>query len=229
LLDTVNNYPKMKRLFTLLVLISIGCNLSTYAQVDSTATEAQPATPEQPQQTAEPTTQGSKGGPAKGYKEAKAIQNRIFFGGGLGLQFGSVTYIEVSPIVGYRVTEKLSAGAGLRYIYSKYNDDYFSNLSRGYETSIYGWSVFGRYFIIPNLFAHAEFEMLNLEVPTGISSTGEYKLDRDWISSTFVGGGYAQPLGGRSAILLSVLWNLTEETYTPYSNPLFRVGITVGL
>ncbi len=154
------------------------------------------------------------------------FKDRVYFGGGLGLQFGSVTYVEVSPIIGYRVTKKLNAGVGLKYIYWKYDDDF---LKYSYESSIYGGSVFSSYYFIPNLFGHVEFEMINLEVPANVSSTGEYKLKRDWIANTFVGGGYAQPLGGRSAIMIMLLWNLTEEQYTPYSNPVIRIGINVGI
>jgi len=186
----------------------------------STDTQAGQTTDYSPQEANQQRNQQSSRNNAGSFKD------RLYFGGSLGLQFGNVTYIEVSPIVGYRVTEKLRTGVGLRYIYYKYDDDF---LIRAYESSIYGGSIFGSYYILPNLFAHVEFEMLNLDVPNNVSNNGDYNLVREWIASTMVGGGYAQSLGGRSALTIMLLWNLTEEQYTPYSNPVIRVGINVGL
>ena len=34
---------------------------------------------------------------------------RLFFGGNFGLTFGNFTFINVSPVVGYRLTDKFSA------------------------------------------------------------------------------------------------------------------------
>ena len=52
-------------------------------------------------------------------KERKPFKDRIYFGGNLGLQFGNQTYIDISPLIGYKVTEKFSAGFGVTYIYYK--------------------------------------------------------------------------------------------------------------
>ena len=45
--------------------------------------------------------------------------DRIFFGGNFGMQFGTITNIEVSPLVGYHITPRLSAGVGTRFEYFK--------------------------------------------------------------------------------------------------------------
>ena len=50
--------------------------------------------------------------------------DRLWFGGGIGFGFGDVDYVEVSPIVGYSATEKLSVGGGITYRYR--NDDRFA-------------------------------------------------------------------------------------------------------
>lgn len=155
------------------------------------------------------------------------LRDRFFFGGSLGLQFGSSTYIDVSPLVGFKVTEKLHAGLGLTYIYYKVKDSYYNY---EYETSSYGGRVFGRYYILQNLFGHVEFEILNMEVPAEVGGTGSGNFDyvRDNITSLMVGGGYAQPIGSNAALTLMILWNLTEEQYSPYQNPIFRVGFSAG-
>ncbi len=153
------------------------------------------------------------------------LRDRFFFGGSLGLQFGNYTYVDVSPLVGYKITEKLHAGIGLTYIYYKVNDQYYGK----YETSSYGGRVFGRYYILDNLFGHIEYEILNMEVPDGLNTSGQYDvLVRENITSLMVGGGYAQPIGSNAALTLMILWNLTEEQYSPYQNPIFRIGFSAG-
>ena len=160
-------------------------------------------------------------------KERTPFKDRIFFGGNLGLQFGSATYVDVSPLVGYKITEKFHAGLGATYIYFKYKDTY-NNLS--YETSIYGGRVFGSYYFLENLFGHAEYEVLNMDIPKAITvgNSVSYKYVRENVGSVLIGGGYAQRIGSNAAIILMVLWNLNDQPYSPYVNPIFRLGFSAG-
>ncbi len=178
-------------------------NLSSFAQTDAPASS----------------------GYEKEERPSSPLKDRFFFGGSLGLQFGSATYIDVSPLVGYKITEKFHAGVGVTYIYYKVKDSYYNY---AYETSIYGGRVFSRYYFLENLFGHAEFEVLNMDVPREISGSGNFDYVRDNITSVMVGGGYAQPIGTNAALMLMILWNLTEEQYSPYQNPIFRVGFSAG-
>jgi len=155
-------------------------------------------------------------------KEKPSFRDKIFFGGGLGLQFGNVTLVDVSPIIGYRVTERFHTGIGLTYSY--YNDKRFAT---DIDYSAYAGSVFTRFFITESLFAHAEVEALNTEIVTFNSSTlAIVKRERKWIDSYLVGGGYYQRIGQRSGVYMLVLWNLNETEFTPYSNPVFRIGFS---
>jgi hypothetical protein len=158
---------------------------------------------------------------------------RIFYGGGFGLQFGDVTLIDVSPMIGYRLTDKLAAGVTLTYKYYKYKN-YFNNTTLpDTKTNIYGGSLFGRYFLFENLFAQAEYEYLLYAYdafdPNYI--TGGYSKSKKTIDlpSFFLGGGYRQPIGGRTFFTISVLYNFSESPYSPYSNPVIRAGISVGM
>lgn len=147
--------------------------------------------------------------------------DRLFFGGGLGLQFGTATYIEIAPIVGYKLTERLSAGIGLKYIYYKFK----YNSTQSYSTNIYGGGPFVRFNVIEGLFLHAEYEILNLEVP----DINYRKYIRKYITSVFLGGGYRQMIGNNSSLDLLVLYNVNASMYTPYPNPVIRVGFNFGL
>jgi hypothetical protein len=53
----------------------------------------------------------------------QGIGDKLYFGGGLGFSGNSswVTF-SISPIVGYKITERLSAGVGISYQYTNYKD-----------------------------------------------------------------------------------------------------------
>ena len=84
--------------------------------------------------------------------------DKFYTGGNIGAQFGTVTFFEVSPLIGYKITDRISAGVGITYQYYQYHDRYYD-----LKTDVYGGRVFGRYFFTDYLFAHAEYEYLNLE------------------------------------------------------------------
>lgn len=146
----------------------------------------------------------------------ESFGQRIYYGGNLGLSFGTQTVIDINPIVGYRINPKLSAGIGVKYQYYKYK-----TIGYTFETNTYGGSVFARYNVYNGLFAYTEYEMINLETFDTRKRTDVY--------SWFVGAGYAQPIGSRASMNIMILYNLTETRYTPYTNPIFRVGFGVGI
>lgn len=152
----------------------------------------------------------------------KKLTDNLFTGGGLGLQFGYRTIIDISPIIGYRINEKAAIGTGIIYQYLKYKDfDIKSNT--------YGAKIFARHLIINNVFAHVEYEYLNLDyLYFDLNGNYLYKRRVD-VGSLFVGGGLLYPIGGNSKFLLMVLYNLNETEMSPYdSNPIIRAGINIG-
>ena len=152
---------------------------------------------------------------AQEIRQKEKPQNRVILGGGLGLQFGTVTVIDVSPIIGYKVTERFIPGIGFSYQY--YKD---TRWIPDYETSIYGGSVFARYYLWQDLFAHAEYQILSYE---------RYDGERVDVPGLLVGGGYRQWIGRNFAATIVVLFNLNETIDTPYQNPVFRIGFQAGL
>lgn len=163
--------------------------------------------------------------PAKSHlnsPQENGFWDRVYTGGGIGLQFGSQTLINVSPILGYRLTDRFSMGVGITYMYYRYKDQY---PDYSYSSNTYGGSVFSRYLILENLFAHVEYELLRLEVRDNVSRL----LGKKDITSVLVGGGYRQMLGDRSSINLMVLYNLNETAYSPYQNPVIRLSFGFGI
>ncbi len=152
------------------------------------------------------------------------FRDRLFTGGGLGFQFGTVTMIDVSPLVGYRITENFSTGVGFKYQYYRYKDRFGE-----FSTSIFGGSIFCRYIIYNDLFAHAEFELLNYDAEL----LGSYNVittsERITTESYLIGAGYRQQIGRNSFVNFLLLWNLNENVYSLYENPIIRIGVEFGL
>ena len=152
---------------------------------------------------------------------AKA-SSRIWVGGGIGLAFGTVDYVEVSPLIGYSATEKFSIGGSLIYRYRK-----DGRYSPSVSTTDYGGSLFGRYQVTRPIFVQAEYEHLNYEYVLPNLST-----DRDTYDSVLVGPGFSHSAGGRASVFVLVLYNLTYDSNdlnSPYTDPwVYRVGVGFG-
>ncbi len=146
-------------------------------------------------------------------------KDKIYTGGGLGLSFGTITFINLSPIIGYKITPKYSAGIGITYIYIKDNRN-----TSPYSLNIFGGSVFTRYLITQFFFAHAEYEVLEGNWDPYYSS------NRFLMENVWVGGGLRQH-SGNSSVNIMALWNLTETPYSRafFGNPQLRIGIGIGL
>ncbi len=155
-------------------------------------------------------------------REKSDFKSKLFFGGGFGLQFGSVTLVEISPLVGYSVTPKFGIGVSPTYKFYKINDYY--GPANDMTTNVFGGSIFARYSIFTNVFAHVEVETLYYNTQV----TG-YETARQQFNSFFVGGGYNQRLGSNSAMYFLLLWNLNDTPDSPYINPVIRIGFSVGM
>ncbi len=140
------------------------------------------------------------------------FKKRAYLMGGLGLNFGNVTYVNIAPVLGYRFTKQIHGGFGINYSHYSQNDIKFS-------TDVYGGNVFGRFFILENLFAHLELEKLYLKWSDGY----RYNLE-----NVYVGGGYNQQLSRNAFAGILILYNLNQSPYSPYSNPVIRGGIGFG-
>ena len=157
--------------------------------------------------------------------------DRIYVGGGFGAGFGDYTFVSVSPIIGYMITPKLSAGVRLTYQYTTF-DYYYSNGRKDkYSGNDYGASIFARQMLFGPVFLQAEYEYLNYDALYSDGSQG-----RTAFNSFMAGGGVSQPIGPKAFLFLTVLYNFSYENYnsynsvrSPYNSPwVVRVGITAG-
>lgn len=145
-----------------------------------------------------------------------------FYGGGIGMGFGDLDWIELYPLIGYRVNRQLSLGGGvsLRYL----NDDRFAGSP---STTDYGGNLFARYHLTPQWFLEADYEFLSHEFVRFDLST-----DRETFNTMLGGIGYSQPMGGRASIFILALYDFTyddNDLSYPYDDPwIVRGGISAG-
>jgi hypothetical protein len=154
----------------------------------------------------------------KRYPNENTPAKKWNFGGGAGLNFGTVTYVMISPQLTYSFSDRILFGSSVTYIYNKIN---YGKLYPGsglgiYESSVYGGSLFNNILLFKNIFSHIEYEPLNVKYWN--YETSNY--DRKWVGSFFVGGGFRQFFGEKSFAQFSMLYNLNYQPgITPYSSP----------
>jgi len=152
------------------------------------------------------------------------VSERLFFGGSFGLQFGTITNIEISPVAGLWVLPRLAVAAGPSFQYYKDPNN---------ATTIYGGKAYLQLMLIQDL-----NNVIPVGMNTGIFVQGEYEglsLERSFWSlipsdsrriymGTFLAGaGISQPIGRRATMNFTLLWALTDTEYSLYDSPEIRV------
>lgn len=156
-----------------------------------------------------------------------AAESKWYYGGNIGFSFwNDYFYLGVYPLVGYKVTPKLSLGAKIGYAYI--SDDSYEPLP-ALNTSNYGGSIFSRYRIIPQLYAHAEFAYWSYENAINFTSQG-YDTERVWVPYLLLGGGYSQNIGPNVWLFAEVLFDVINDENSPYESgePFISFGAGVG-
>lgn len=142
--------------------------------------------------------------------------DRVFFGGNFGLQVGSVTYINLAPIVGYKVTDRYRVGGGINYIYTNYF---------GVSDHLVGMRFFQQFFVWKGILTHAEYEFMNY--PTGYTNPSGKEISN--IANAFnLGAGYQQNFGRRAFTNIIILYNVIHDRNNTIYNTPWSLRFTVG-
>jgi len=163
-------------------------------------------------------------------QEHKNKEKKFVFGGMVGLTFGTVTSVEISPVAGYYITPRLLASLGLSYQY------YRETLNRStFSSNIFGIRTAMTYAVIDNigknlafktnfgLITHIEYELLNLDRDLSNKVSNE-RVERFWLPGLIVGTGIKQNFGTNSFFSIMILFNVLASDKTPYDNPFLRIG-----
>lgn len=146
------------------------------------------------------------------------LGDKIYYGGSVTLSFGAATRFGVFPMLAYKLTPQASLGVEVGYEYLNYDNS-------GRSAHNYGGSVFGRYRLIPQLYAHAEFQMASYEL---FDRDGAGR--RETVPFVLLGGGYAQQIGRRTWAYGEVVWDVLQDPQSPYDagEPFITFGVGVG-
>lgn len=167
--------------------------------------------------------------------------SRIVLGGGIGFSLtDEITTFSISPVVGYRVLDKLAVGIGGGYQYFQQKDFFSVTDQNGFQSyydlkaSITSVSVWVRYMPFKHLIVHAEYEHNFFSFnnygfdPNGTGNIVPYK-ERYNAPSVLLGIGYRQPIGANTSMFLMGMYDVVQDKYSPYGNSIFpRIGFNIG-
>lgn len=159
--------------------------------------------------------------------------SRLILGGSLGLSFGDYTNINISPLVGYRISQTFAAGVAINAQYGSERFRYFDgNTSQRNQYSIFGGGVWGRVYPLDFLFIHIQPEANFVSLKSTYYDTDPKTVIKDsyGVPSLLMGGGYTQPIGDRAAFSIMALYDVLQDDKSPYQNGLIlRVGASIGM
>ena len=190
--------------------------LTLFTLILITALSAQDFPPEQPKPKEEQQKQ-----------KKPSILDRMSLGGYLGIQFGTVTNINISPILTFEVVNNLYTGVGFTYMY--YKDKRYEP---AYTSSGIGGSLLARYHVWKDLFVQTEYDPIYYTYYGEYDQFGKFvgfHKENVWVHDLLIGAGYRQWMGERSYATISIFYNVNETNYSPYRNPIIRIGFGFGL
>lgn len=156
--------------------------------------------------------------------DSKPFTDNLYYGCNIQLGFYTysgynVLYYDLSPHVGYKFNDILSAG-----IQVIYNNQSYSLGAQRFNYNIFGVGGFGRALIVNRFFLQVEYDMLS--VPG--SFRGNTITTRNLTDEKMAGIGYKSPLGDKLAYFFVLMYDFQPGQYSPYlGNPLiYRAGLS---
>jgi len=150
------------------------------------------------------------------------LMKKLYFGCNLGLQFYSfggytVFYYDVSPNVGYKITDKFSAGVQIVY-----NNTLEFAGGQSVSYNVIGGGVFARFLVLKWLFLQVEYDILTTP------PSYRYAQNRTISDEKLAGVGFKRTLTDKISYYISILYDFQPSINSPYYNNqiVYRLGIT---
>ena len=149
----------------------------------------------------------------------KKFWDKCYTGGNVSLNIGSYgSYIEITPLLGYNLTDYWSIGVSASYKYFSGNN---SAWGISYRTHVYGGSVFTRLLLGERFLVQAEMEMLNTEAYDVVQN----KLVRKFIPIGLAGAGLRNGWGYNSYSYFLLMYDFIRDPASPYPFSPFVIKI----
>jgi hypothetical protein len=155
---------------------------------------------------------------------AAVLSEKVFYGGYVGASFGEIEYLEIAPLVGYRVTPDFGMGLGLLFRYRKDTRSHEDMTSTDY-----GGNLFARYRVTSGLFLQGEYDLTSYEYLPAASAGDAV---RTTYSSFLAGVGFDTAMGRGAGLYVLALYDFgfdKSDPYRPYDAAVqLRIGVSVG-
>ena len=158
---------------------------------------------------------------------SKTPSNRVFVGGELGATFGDYTQINISPMIGYRISNEVSTGVQFIYNHSwQYiNKDQVNQTTL--QSNTYGGNVFLQYAPVSSFYLKGEFEY---DSYSNYTTTQGTKVTQG-VPFIFLGAGYSTPISKIATFNAGIKVDVLNNENSPYEDftPFFYIGAGVGI
>lgn len=147
-----------------------------------------------------------------------AQSGKITYGGDIGATFNNDNYIvQLSPIVGYKVTDQFIPGVGFVCDFS------MNQSSQAWKLS-FGPKAFAKYVIANGVYASAEYQLLNMDTKQNNMQDKFPNQSRYWHHTCLVGAGYQYVIPNVGTAYSEITYDLNQDG-SPYKMPKLSVGI----
>lgn len=170
---------------------------------------------------------GTKKNDAKtAIEKRKEKLDRIRVGlGNFGLQFGTYTYIQATPTIGYMVIkDRLELGGGPILIYQRIR--YTNNYAESFF--VYGLDIYARGYVYKGAYLEARYDLVNK--PSYFDANKRLNVNH-----LLIGAGYTQKLGKIGYFNGSLLFNVLNNDESIYRGTfgnfpmILNLGFSFGL
>lgn len=157
---------------------------------------------------------------------AASKMSKVFTGGDIGVTFGQFNEVRLSPLIGYRFSDKVSAGVKFVYRHSwekitpQFGEEYYLN------SDAVGGNIFLQYNPVPEFYVKSEYSYQTYKQSTTQSTSGS-----TGVPFLFLGGGYSKMIKKNLYLNAGIKVDVLNNLNSPFDNytPFFDVGMTVGL
>jgi len=159
--------------------------------------------------------------------QSGAEGSRLFFGGNFGARFGNNTFVNLSPQVGYRLTERFALGGGINCIASSLTFRAAGGARLYRESFGYaGLNTFARVYPMRSVFLSAQPEYnYSWGRVRYFNGQPDVKSPGAFVPCLLVGAGTVIP-SGRGSLIAMLQYDVAGNERSPYGrNPFVSFGL----